>query len=215
VILSEYLQNIFKPKNISKISNQGWFVSALFFHAGSNAFPEQPEYGESSYQNKLFNYSVYTDNNGNKKTRGMPFSNGLKDSFPNRVINEKGLISFFDTHIIDETSLKSIMKNFGTNTKKPLQRTLFFKALYMQFQNLVLAPADFTDDIVVIKYNELIKSQPNPKIKTKQSFVERKSENAFSSINDEVANTWELKILPIKLIDSNGAVINDIDNGEK
>jgi hypothetical protein len=81
---------------IHNIRNQAEFIGALFAAAKSkySSFPERPEYGTTSYQEKIFQGS-------------RPLNQGMKNSFDN-PIDEDAFVAYFEKCIKGENTLNKL-----------------------------------------------------------------------------------------------------------
>lgn len=129
-----------KP-SLSRVSSQGRFVGQIFHAAGSTYFPEEPAYGEDSYQVKLF---------GGKK----PFNSTLKSSFP-IPINKDGLRIYLDSRI-GMTSVKKLINDFGIPVNAEENKDFLIEAICLQFENIVTDASDEVDDVVSQIYLALL-----------------------------------------------------------
>lgn len=136
---SKFSKNLYK--NLSGLSNQGYFIGALFNAAGSNFFKLKPTYDTDGYQRKVFSGT-------------RDFTQDMKDSFP-KPINTEKLMEFFKSRIGGQ-SLTNIMRNFDIPEDEPQNKDLLIEVLCMQFQNIVSEASNDVDNIVASEYTRLL-----------------------------------------------------------
>lgn len=135
---SQYCKNIYPY--CQQISSQGLFVSKLFVTGGSSYFSASIT-ADKEYQKKLYNGS-------------KPLTQKLKDSFPANIQLD-ALVGLFEKHLIDD-QVRQAMTAFAIPVSLEPAKSIFSRALALQFRCLVKNENSDVDDIVAMEYQKLL-----------------------------------------------------------
>jgi len=174
--LSKFFNNIFNQTQSNKtIRRKDAFVINIFNAAGSNFFGDDVE---NSNAQKLFR--------GSEKDKKL-LNSSMKGTFPN-PINRKGLIAFFNMHIL-EHDIATVASNFDISNSTKIQETPFFEALCDQFECFIKPDAGiYVDNVVSKQYFSRISLKPS-KIKTigRDDIISEISEKLYRSAENKYA----------------------------
>lgn len=146
---SDYFKRVYPC--MGKQKNQGVFVTNCFITAGSTFFSLPKNKLKQTSDNLEYQRMIY------KGSRSITVE--MKSSFPDPFPID-ALAAFFSDNLKEE-KLRDAMTAFAIPISVTPDRAILSKSLAAQFQLLIQSDDDDADDIVAVKYQQLL-SEPAP-----------------------------------------------------